>query len=134
MAGFSLPPLIVGVGFLAIGAWPILPFAGAEILLFVLCFKLAMRSARYSELLSVDEEHVRLRQLSPCNEREYCFQRYWTQVRLKPGVSRFHPSTLMIGSHGNFLQIGRFLTESARQDLTKRLKIAVKARYHCSLI
>jgi len=133
MAGLSLPPLIVGIGFLTIGAWPILPFAGIEIVLFVLCFKLVMRGARYSEILSVDEEHVRLRQLSPRFEREHCFQRYWTQVWLKPGLSRFHPSILMIGSHGKFVQIGRFLTESSRQELTKRLKIAVKARYHCAL-
>ncbi len=133
VAVLSVPPLVVGIGFSIAGAWPVLPFAGLEVALLASCFVLVMRGARYCEMLSVDKDTVRLRKLSARYDKEYRYQRYWTQVRLEPGRSRLHPSHLKIGSHGKHVEVGRCMTEPARQDLAKRLKIAVKARYYYAL-
>jgi uncharacterized membrane protein len=133
VALLSVPPLMVGIGFSLAGAWPVLPFAGLEVALLALCFVLAMRGARYCEMLSVDKDTVCLRKLSARYDKEFRYQRYWTQVRLVPGRSPLHPSQLTIGSHGKHVEVGRCMSEPARQDLAKQLKMAIKARYHYAL-
>src|SRR5215469_7568313 len=51
MAMLALVSLAVGIGFVAIGAWPVCGFFGLDVGLLYLAFRLSYRSARRSEIL-----------------------------------------------------------------------------------
>ena len=106
----------------ALGAWLVLPFAGAEILLIVSVFWLLQRRRQDYELVVGDPVRVTLTKHRLGETRQSTFQRYWTQVVLHAGIHRGHPSKLMVGSHGRFLEIGSVLIEKDRLRLASKLK------------
>ena len=48
------------------------------------------------------------------------FQSYWVRVRLVPGNGH---GRLLLGSHGRELEIGAFLAEEERAELSRKLKV-----------
>jgi len=119
--------LSIALGFFSLGMWLVLPFAGLELLVVGIAIGLSVRSGEEYELVVVDEQTVKISRHLRRRNIEYVFDRYWTQVRLNPGPVRLHASRLWIGSHGRFVELGRGLTEFAREELAARLKKAVRA-------
>jgi uncharacterized membrane protein len=53
MAVLALISLAIGIGFVSVGAWPVVGFFGLEVALVYLAFRLSYRSARQSKAISV---------------------------------------------------------------------------------
>ncbi len=111
----------IATGFLIAGAWLVLPFTGLELTLVAAVFWIAYRRGFDYELLVIDEERVELTRKRGAVESRFQFLRYWTRVELRRGVHRWHPSRLLIGSHGKRVEIGGCMTESERRALGKQL-------------
>jgi len=103
------------------GFWPVLPFAGLEMLLlgWALATSLRRRGQRQTIIVSDDAVRVESRSGSRCDE--VVFPRHWAQVKLRRPASRLHPSRLVIESHGRQCEVGDFLTEEERRGLAQRL-------------
>ncbi len=112
--------LCIGIMSLALGAWPILPFAGAEALLLIAAVIVSVRSERV-ELLAISKNsvHVTVQQGSRSTVRS--FSRFWTQAALVPGCTRNHRSRLLLVSHGRVQEIGSALIDSRKSDLYRQL-------------
>jgi uncharacterized membrane protein len=52
------------------------------------------------------------------------FQSYWVRVLMEPGDGR---QRLLLTSHGNALEIGAFLAEQERVELSKKLMVLLSA-------
>lgn len=107
--------------FAARGMWPILPFAGLELLLLGVALGLSMRRGRQSELITVVEDRVIVEQLSHRGAVSSEMARLWARVELRKSSRRGHPSRLLLLSHGRGMELGCSLTESARRRLHRRL-------------
>ena len=121
-AGMCGVCLSIAVAFAGLGFWPILPFAGLEMLLLAWALKASFGRRTQAEAIVISEREVLIEHAARGGREQVLFSRHWAQVRLRSPVSRLHPSRLMIESHGQALEVGRFLTEEERRGLANRLQ------------
>ena len=107
---------------IAYGAWPILPFAGLEVLVLSWAFWHVQRRAGDGEVLVVGDDYVDLTRRSGGYVESFRFPRHWVRVELERRRVRNFPTRLKIGSHGRFVEIGRFLTDDERSSLAGALR------------
>jgi uncharacterized membrane protein len=113
--------LPVAVGFAALGLWPILPFAGLELLGLGAALVVSMRRGGIRDYIAIDERDVRVKQSRGRRETEVTFARPWTRLELRPAPVATWPSRLLVVSKGRRVEVGAFLTESERRRLSDRL-------------
>jgi len=108
-----------------LGFWPVLPFAGLEMLLLGAALRLSLARRHHRQTILVSESDVAVQSRIGRNSSEVVFPRHWAQVKLRRSTSRLHPSRLVIESHGRQCAVGDFLTEEERRGLYGRLKALV---------
>jgi len=116
--GFGLS----GVLFLLLGAWPVLGFAGAELLLVLGLFAMhRVRARRCIEQLWLDAAALRIRRIDGAGQaHEATLDPYWARVRLEEGGGR-----LMVGHRRAETEIGLFLNTEEKRDLAQALTRAL---------
>jgi uncharacterized membrane protein len=120
-ASACVVPFCLG-GFLALkGFWPILPFAGLEMLLLAWALKVSLERRFHSQTITVTESDVSIESRSRGASERVVFPRHWAQVKLRRPAASLHPSRLTIESHGRQCELGSFLTEEERRGLALRL-------------
>lgn len=119
--------LLVAGGFTVMGFWPVLPFAGAELLALGAGLYLCARRCHRSEVVSVRSDAVEIEKGAVRPNESWSFARAWARVHLLEPIHRWHPSRLVIRSHGREVEIGAFLNESERRCLAKDLSRALEA-------
>jgi uncharacterized membrane protein len=122
---FSATTLGVGVTFAAQGFWPVLPFAGLEVVVLIWALSLSMRAGTVREFITVTDESITIEHREAKRDARTVFSRHWARVRLHAPLVALHPNRLVIESHGRGCEIGRFLTEDERHALALRLKLLV---------
>jgi uncharacterized membrane protein len=120
--GLSTVALGIAGLFAVQGFWPILPFAGIEMLLLGWALERSFARRERTEVITVSEQEVFIEVARRDRRSQVVFSRHWAQVKLRSPVSRLHPSRLLIESHGRALEVGRFLTEEERRGLAIRLQ------------
>jgi uncharacterized membrane protein len=131
MGLLGMVSVAAGVGFVAIGAWPVIGFFGLDVALVYLAFRLNYRSARQSETLRLASDAFTVERISVRGEcRKWQFQPFWLRVILeeRPDTS----NRLMIASHGRALVIGDFVPPATRRELAVTLREAL-ARWRNAL-
>jgi len=103
------------------GFWPILPFAGLEMLLLGWALKTSMARRHHRQTITVTESDVSIEMRDHRRAVQLVFPRHWAQVKLRRPASRLHPSRLTIESHGRQCELGSFLTDEERRGLALRL-------------
>jgi len=104
-----------------LGFWPILPFAGAEMLLLGWALYTNMQRRHVHETIDVSETQVVV-EYSRGETKRFVFPRHWAQVKIRRPKSPLHRGQLVIESHGRAYEIGKFLTEEERQHLAAELR------------
>jgi uncharacterized membrane protein len=104
------------------GFWPVLPFAGLEIGLLTWAVRASMREGSTRETIEIDEQRITIRRFDRRGEHFSVFPRHGSRVTLRTPQTALHPSRLVLESRGRACEVGRFLTEDARQSLAARLQ------------
>lgn len=118
--------LPVALACAAAGLWPVLPFAGAELLGLGLALHLSLRRGRVREYIRVDERDVTVGRREAGRAVEHRFARPWTRVRLRRARVASWPSRLLVGAMGRSVEVGAFLTEGERRRLGRRLSEVIR--------
>ena len=118
--------LALGSAATAIGAWPVMPFAGAEIALLVLAFSVLARHDADFERLEIGEHEVRVESRDALLVTRFVAHRPWARVVVR---SRGHRCTLGLAYAGKMVPLGRLLSDEGRRKLAQELRgrIAVTA-------
>jgi uncharacterized membrane protein len=124
-ASVCLPVLLVAFALTAKGYWPVLPFAGLELLLLAWALHRSLSRGEWREIIYISDSEVRVEKHRGEQHAEMVFTRHWAQVKLRRARTPWHPSQLMIQSHGRACELGSFLTEAARRALAERLALLV---------
>jgi uncharacterized membrane protein len=117
--GFGLS----GILFLILGAWPVLGFAGAELLLVLgLLGMQRARASRCVEQVSLGDGQLSIRRVDG-GGRTYqaSLDPYWAKVRLAEDGGR-----LVVGHRGQETEIGLFLNADEKRDLARALTGALR--------
>jgi uncharacterized membrane protein len=113
----------------ALGFWPVLPFAGAEMLLLGWALKTNMARRFERETITVSDTEVIIEHRgsirSGTNPRRVVFPRHWARVKIRRPQSPLHRGQLVIESHGRGREIGKFLTEEERRQLAAELRLLI---------
>ncbi len=123
-ASVCVPTFGIAGAATVLGYWPVLPFAGAEMVLLGWALKTNMARRFEREHIEVTETEVILEtpQRAP---RRVVFPRHWAQVKIRRPKSPLHPGQLVIESHGRGHEVGKFLTEEERRHLAAELKLLI---------
>ena len=121
----GLISLAVGVGFVSIGAWPVMGFFGLDVALVYVAFRLNYRSARQTETIRLAGDAFTVERVSVRGERRlWRFQPFWLRVILEErGDER---NRLLVASHGRSLAIGDSVTPADRRELAASIREALK--------
>jgi uncharacterized membrane protein len=127
LAGIAL---VVALGFMHIGAWLVLPFAGLEIMAFAYAFHTVYLHADDFESITIENDRVVVEKRNVKEITTTVFQRYWAQVNVRD-VAMIKGSNgkcgLFISSHGNEVEFGRnFINDEQRSQLARDLRQKLK--------
>jgi len=115
--------LVPGAMFMAMGAWPVLGFVGAEFLLVLGLFALHRRhGARAYERVLLRDGRLLLERVDHRGARQRAeLDAYWARVQLHEGVQ----PRLVVAMREAEYEIGLHLGAEARRDLARRLQAAL---------
>lgn len=114
--------LTVAISFALAGFWPILPFAGMELLALGAALYVTARRGRYREVVRVGDRRIEIEKGYRGPEQAWVFERAWSEVVLDPPEHHWYPSRLAIRSRGDSVELGAFLTEPERVRLSRELQ------------
>ena len=115
----------ISLAFALHGAWLILPFAGAEMLVLYLAFRYIAQHAGDFESISIDGDRVLIERWETGRVSRFEFNRYWAQVVLQ----REPRDTLTVRSHGQQVEFGRYLTDEQRREAARAIKQKLSSRH-----
>lgn len=119
--------LAIGISFLMMGAWVILPFSILEMSVVLACMYYSVRQCSRQEVITVSEYEVRVEKGMKAPDETFSFQRLWSRFMVQPPKHRWDPAVVTIRSHGNDLELGSFLSRSDKEELISLLKRVVPA-------
>ncbi len=113
--------VVVGIIFIVIGAWMVVPLVLLEGALLVFGLRMVHDRTKMKEKLSVGPDCVHVMKLVAGKKRHWCFQR--SSLRLEVGRNHFGDvqKVTLCGDLG-MLDVGHFLNESDRKRLLSDLR------------
>ena len=124
IGSIALALSIVGIGFMMMGAWPVLGFLGLEIAVVWFAFKLNYRAGRLIETIFISKSGVTIERTDwrgrPASQH---IDSPWVTAELVPKTARRRK--LMLSVHGNTVEIGAFLPPIEKPALAKALNDAL---------
>lgn len=114
----------LGVLFFLLGAWPIIGFAGLDVLLVWIAFRLSYRQGRLHERVRVTPDALWVSRVLPSgHETRWLLQPYWTRVFVKRPIDE--ESAVRVSSKGRTLVLGAFLSPEERGAFAEALQEAI---------
>lgn len=112
--------------FLALhGMWLVAPFMGADLLLLIYAYKKVGENCRIVERVVIGDGELTIYHEEKRQPRNWSFPLHWVSVDLRQQAIPRHPSRLLIGSHGNWVELASFLNDEERSSLANAIKSAI---------
>ena len=126
LGAIGFTTMAIAAGAAAIGAWPVMPFAGAEVALLVVAFRVVASHDADFERLEIGEHEVRVESRDALAVTRFTAHLPWARVILR---SRGERCTLGLAYAGRVVPLGRLLSDEGRRKLAQDLRgrIAVTA-------
>ena len=117
--------LSIAIRFAILGYWLILPFALLDIVAVGLILYLLMRRHAYVEKIRFDNDDLVVRHVQKNHRCSWRFPLHWVRVNLQSPEHRWYPYRLLIGSKGQWVEVGQCLTDSEKKSLAKALELQI---------
>ena len=115
---------VVGLVFLMTGAYPVIGFMGAEILVLWLVFQASFRAQTARTYVCVTADAITVRKVDGRGrERSARLASHFTRVELDPTANG--ASALRLASSNKAYALGEFLTPKEREAFARRLNLAI---------
>ncbi len=119
--------LLLGLRFLALGAWPILPFMAVDLALLWWAFRASYASGRGHEHLLLAEGRLEFTRVSARGQTARIgFEPLWTRVQMEE--TALGDVSLWLAAQGRRVRVGRFLSPGERREVGAVIE-GVLARY-----
>jgi uncharacterized membrane protein len=115
----------IGLSFWLLGAWPVVGFCGLDLLLIQLAFHRSYRQARAAEEIRLTRNRLSVKKISASGIAvETGFNPYWARLEVDRHPE-FGVTGVRIASHGNRLDVARFLGPRERETFADALGTAL---------
>ena len=108
---------IAAVFSFALGAWPIMPFAGLEMMVLYFAFRYMDRHAADYERITIDDRCVAVEVREGTHVNRLELSRYWAKIVCDEDRAR-----LALRSHGREIELGRHLGDEQRLAMARELR------------
>jgi len=115
---------LAGCLFVSLGAWPVVGFLGADVLLVWIAFRISYARATASERLTLHADRfeiVRTDRAGRVDTRT--LEPYWLKVRIEHHGAE--APVVKLASHGRTTSVGRFLGPAQRVELAAAIEAAL---------
>lgn len=109
----------VAAGAAALGAWPVMPFAGLEVALLAFAFRVLRRHDADFERLEVGPHEIRLEAREAQRFTRFVAHRPWARVVVRERGMR---CTLALAYAGRTVPLGRLMSDEGRRQLAQSLR------------
>jgi len=116
----------IGIVFAIHGYWPVLPFAGLEVVVLGAAFYLCLSRSQQREVVTVNDNLVTVDKGRRQPEQHWECPRAWARVIMERSPIAWYPSRLSVAFQGRRVEIGQFLNEGDRQSLAAELQGAIR--------
>ena len=116
---FAATTLVVSAFAVAIGAWPVMPFAGLELAGLALAFRVLAQHDADFERLEVGETEVRWEARDAHSLTRFVAHRPWARVLVRDSGAH---CTLCLAYAGRTVPLGRLLSDEGRRSLAESLR------------
>ena len=126
VAGVGIIFFIGGLRFLALGAWPILPFMVVDVALLWWAFRASYRSGGGHERVVLDADSLTLLRVSPLGaEKRFGFEPLWTRVHVEE--TPLGDAHVFLAARGRRVRVGSFLSAPERREVGAAIAAALSA-------
>ncbi|MCG8510517.1 MAG: DUF2244 domain-containing protein [Rhodospirillales bacterium] len=124
---------VAGIGFVIVGAWPVVGFFGLEGVLLVTALHLHHRRGREQEIIDVTDRTLTVRRVDHRGRcEEWAFPAFW--VRIDPIGDGAADGPLEIRCHGRSVFVGKWMAPTERLSLAEDLRRALQSGFGASLL
>jgi uncharacterized membrane protein len=114
----------IAIGFASMGAWPILPFAGLEILGLAAALVVHARQLGQVEHVSIADDRLVIETHAGGRAQRFDWPSTWVRVETQAGVG----GAVIVTQGRQSVAIARCLNEDARRRFARELKAALQDR------
>jgi uncharacterized membrane protein len=126
LGGVGLIFFLGGLRFLALGAWPILPFMLIDLVLLWWAFRASYASGRGHERVVLGDDRLELLRVSAeGTERRFGFEPLWTRVLVEE--TPLGDVRLWLAARDRRVSVGRFLSPRERREVGEVLRAGLDA-------
>ncbi|WOJ98437.1 DUF2244 domain-containing protein [Congregibacter brevis] len=126
----SVPSLGAAIGFTALGAWPILPFAGAELLALAAALYYVNWKLEYRHVITLDECVVSIDKGHYAPKRRWRFARDQVALAITPEKHPWEGPGLSVHGNEETVRVGEFLNRDDCLSLMALLRKELLVRTH----
>jgi len=126
----SLGIIVLGIGIVlaTYGLWLVLPFAGAEVLLIIVCLYLTLKRLSRREVITVNTHAITLEWGYTTPDLSVELPRQWSHLKYHCPESKFEVGELSLGAHGKSYALGTCLNRDEKRALYDALESALSSR------
>ena len=122
IAGLSF---MAGIMFLLLGAWPVMPFLGLDVVLIYWAFRANYRAAAAYEEVTVTPSELHVKKVSARGKAaEWSLNPVWVRIE-RETHEEFGLMRLFLVSHGRKLAVAGFLGPTEKESFAKALGDAI---------
>lgn len=130
LLAIAIPSLIIAAGFAALGAWPILPFAGLELLALGSALYYVNWKLQYRHVITLSEESVRIDKGHYIPRKSWLFPRQGAGLAITPEKHPWEGPELSVHDSRESVTVGEFLNRDDSLALAELLRREIQVRTH----
>ena len=112
----------IALRFAWLGYWMILPFTVIELSALCLVLYMLYNKNNYVERILINEKELVIQHLAKNADQQWQFPLAWSKVNLEAPRHHWYPHRLLLGSSGNWVEVGSCLTDEERQSLATAIR------------
>jgi len=132
LIAISIPSLGAAIGFTLLGAWPILPFAGAELIGLGAALYYVNWKLEYRQVVTVHAATIKIEKGYFVPKRTWLWKRDDTALNVIDAKNQWEGPVLWLHNKESRTTIGEFLNKDEAEDLLKRLRAELPVRTYGS--
>jgi uncharacterized membrane protein len=132
LLALAVPSLGIATGFAMLGAWPILPFAGLELLAVGSALYYVNWKLQYRHVITLSEDSVRIDKGFYAPRQSWQFPRQGTGLAIVPEQHPWDGPGLSLQRTGESVSVGEFLNRDDSLKLADLLRREIRVGSHGS--
>ena len=126
LATLFVVSIAISIGFLVLGYWLILPFAGLEMLALSAAIYYCVRKTHRQEVLRFSRDEVVIETGVNKIEEEHRFQRFFTRVLVEGPRGAQRTQRIALAEREKNIEVGEFLGDEEKKTLVRELRQMIR--------